>query len=155
MKTIVPLRDKLQTSKEMHRLIKKYSNDLNRVYVNINGSKRPLSVLTLGEYFNIIRKIPYQRDIAPIEIVKRPLFTLRDTKKGVGADCKKKAILISSFLLLNGIQYRLIGSSSRKDKRVHHVFPQALLGGKWVNVDATYPHFKIGESKKITKAEVI
>jgi len=73
----------------------------------------------------------------------------------MGADCKKKSILMGSYFKNNGIPFRLIGSSKNKNKRIHHVFPQAFLDGKWVNTDATYNHYNLGDQKKVTKAVIL
>lgn len=150
-----PLVNKEQTGKEMHRLIRNYHKDLKDMYLNDSGKARKMSKVSLSCFFDFVKNIPYVQDIPPIEIIKRPKIIIGDSKKGVGADCKKKAILISSFLVINGCPYRLIASSSRKDKRIHHVFPQGQVNGEWINLDATYRIFRIGEQKRITKAELI
>jgi hypothetical protein len=148
------LRDKSQTTGEMKRLINRYHSDLNRSHI-IKGKKRiPLSSLPLKSFFNLVKKLPYKKDSRKIEVVQRPLITLK-TSKRLGADCKKKSILISAYLKNNGIPYRLIGSSKHKSGRIHHVFPQARLGKRWINIDATYDDYKIGQPKKVTKAVVL
>ena len=89
----------------------------------------PFSSLTIKEAFDVVRKIPYRRDSAPVEVVTRPGIVARNMR--VGMDCKKKAILLSAFLKRRGIPFRLIASSKRKDKRIHHVFPQLNFAGEW------------------------
>ncbi len=143
----IPLTSKNQTGKKMHWLIKNFCRDLQKIAVD--GVR--LSNLSLKQFFTIIKDIHYEMDEAPIEIVMRPIY-LFSAEKG---DCKKKAIAISSYLKLKKIPYRLIASSSRKDKKIHHVFPQAKMNGEWVNVDATYPQYSIGQQKKLTKYEVL
>ncbi len=137
----------------MYYLINKYNNDLDKIYVRKNGQYRPVSSLTLQEYFNIIRRIPYRRDKKPIEVVARPKHIFKH--RNLGMDCKKKAVMISSYLKNNGIPYRLASSSKKINKRIHHVFPQMYLNGEWMNVDATYPHYKIFAPKTVTKFEVL
>lgn len=54
---------------------------------------------------------------------------------------------------------RIIGSSEYPDGEIHHVFLQAKLqgpAGPWINVDATYPDFELGQAKpEITAAEIL
>ena len=147
------LKNKDQTGKEMHRLIKQYSSDLNSVYVRKDGKMIPFSSLTLMEAFDIVRLIPYRQDIKPIEVIARPNGILKNAP--VGMDCKKKAILIAAYLKERGIPFRLIASSRKPNKRIHHVFPQANIAGKWLNMDATYSNYKPFQLKPVTKAEVL
>ena len=147
------LKNKDQTGKEMHRLIGRYSSDLNSIYVRKDGKMIPFSSLTLMEAFDIVRRIPYRQDIKPIEVIARPNGILKNAP--VGMDCKKKAILIAAYLKERGIPFRLIASSRKPNKRIHHVFPQANIAGKWLNMDATYSHYKPFQLKPVTKAEVL
>lgn len=154
MINITPLFDKKQTGEEMHRLINKYSTDLDKISVSLHGNNVPLSKLTLQQYFDMVRRIPYRRDIKQIEVVARPRKILRGSSNG--CDCKKKAILMAAWCNRNNVPFRLIASSRLPTGRIHHVFPQALLNKNgWTNIDATYPQYRIGETKKITKAEVL
>lgn len=149
-----PLRDKAQTANRMYALIDTYAADLHRVKVRRNGLDTPVSRLPLEDFFDFVRRIPYKRDRKPVEVLMRPYYVFRFAKKG--ADCKKKAIAISSYLALSGTPYRLIGSSRRRDGRIHHVFPQGLIAGQWRNLDATYPEYELFQSKPdITHAEVL
>lgn len=143
------LNSKDQTGAEMYRLIDQYSGDLDRI--QLNG--KPLSSLKLFEFFNLVKNIPYRKDIPAIEVVSRPEKIIRNRCNGM--DCKKKSILIASYLKNRGIPFRLIASSKRPDKRIHHVFPQAELSGIWYNLDATYKHYKPLELKQLTAAEVL
>lgn len=147
------LTSKEQTGAEMHRLINTYYNDVNNTIVS-NGEKYlPLSELTVEEAFDFVKNLPYKVDTAPIEIVSRPSILIKNSSNGL--DCKKKSILICSYLKSNGIPFRLIASSQRPDGRIHHVFPQMKLNKKWCNLDATYPENNIYEKKIVTKAEVL
>lgn len=151
--TVKPLRNKDQTGKEMHRLINRYSGDIHAVYVRKGGKLVPFSSLSLMDAFDIIRRIPYRRDIKPIEVIARPNGILKNAP--VGMDCKKKAILIAAYLKERGIPFRLIASSRKPNRRIHHVFPQMNVAGKWLNADATYPHYRLFQQKPVTKAEVL
>lgn len=147
------LRSKDQTAKTMKELIRKYHSDLNCFFIKRSGKFIPISAIPIDEFFEIVRKIPYKKDIAPIEVVSRPSHILNSKNNGI--DCKKKAILISAYAENNGIPYRLIGSSKIKTRRIHHVFPQLFLHGKWRNADATYKSYKLFEPKKVTKAIIL
>lgn len=151
--SVEPLKNKDQTGKAMYRLINRYSGDLHAVYVRKDGQLVPFSSLSLMEAFDLIRRIPYRRDIKPIEVISRPNGILKNAP--VGMDCKKKAILIAAYLKERGIPFRLIASSRKPNRRIHHVFPQMNVAGKWLNADATYPHYQLFQQKPVTKAEVL
>lgn len=143
--------DKKQTGKEMYRIIETFSNDLDYIMIISSGSQSRFSDLDLITAFNTIRNIPYRQDQAPVEVVARPMYINNDT----GADCKKKAVLMGSYLKENNIPYRLVAVSSRPDRRIHHVFTQGLINGEWKNLDPTYPSYKPFEHKEFTKLEVL
>ena len=143
------LNSKNQTGAEMYRLIDQYSGDIDRIQVN----GKPLSSLNMFQYFDFVKNIPYRKDIKAIEVIGRPEKIVQNRKSGM--DCKKKSILISSYLKQRNIPFRLIASSKREDKRIHHVFPQMCIDGKWYNMDATYKHYKPMEIKSLTAAEVL
>ena len=151
--TAQKLTNKDQTGKAMNRLIDQYSNDLREVMIRRNGKIVPLTSLNIMEFFDLIRRIPYRQDIKPIEVISRPNGILKNSF--LGMDCKKKAILIASYFKNRQIPCRLIASSKKKNRRIHHVFPQIELAGKWLNVDATYSHYKPFEPKALTRAEVL
>lgn len=139
----------MKTGKEMYRVIRKTSGDLGR-----------LSLLPINEFHEYIRSIPYVNDVQIFgteedELTARPAYLLDKRIFSAGLDCKKKAILMGSYLRQRRFPYRLIASSERADKSVHHVFPQGKLLGQWFNLDATYPEMRIGERKKLTHAEVL
>jgi len=133
---------KEQTGAEMYRLVDQTAAD-------ING----LSKIPLCDYFDLIKNIPYRRDIKPREIIARPRHLLKF--RNAGLDCKKKSILLASWAKQNKIPFRFVATSKRKDRRVHHVFPQILLSGQYINVDATYPHNRINENKPVTKIIIL
>lgn len=151
--SIRKLRTKDQTGDAMRRVIKQYANDLDNIFVRINGKMVPFSSLSIQQAFEAVRKMPYRRDTKPTEVVARPSIIMRNAPLGI--DCKKKAILLSAFMKRRGIPYRLIASSKKKNGRIHHVFPQANIGGLWHNMDATYSHYRPFEPKLVTRAEVL
>jgi transglutaminase-like putative cysteine protease len=139
MKTVVELVDYKQTIDQMKRLVKMYSGDT--VLWN-----------NLQSYFDYVKNLPYQKDENKIEIVQRPAFTLAGND---GSDCKKKAVAMAAYFEARKIPWRFIISSTRKDKKPHHVFVQFFDSGNWINADATYKRFKIGESKILTFYQVV
>ncbi len=147
------LSDKLQTARSMYSMVDKFSQDL-----------APLENLSLAEFFTRVANMTYHLDPKGREVVARPRWALAMARKR-GIDCKKKAILMASFLKLKGIPFRFIGSSSKKPSffngtpRIHHVFPQARICDEtkcdWRNVDATYPHYRLFAAKPgVTRAVV-
>lgn len=126
----------------MYRLIEGFHKDLGR-----------LAAMSLPEFFDYVKKIPYQRDKRGVETVARPSLLLREFPT---LDCKKKAILICSWARCNGIPYRLVACSERPDRKFHHVFPQLKVAGRVRNADATYPKYRLNQSKaRMTRAEVL
>lgn len=126
----------------MYSLVRSFASDL--------GS---LANMPLPQFFDVIRKLPYIRDKRGQEVVARPALILKEFP---AIDCKKKAILIASYLQLHGIPFRFVASSIRKDRRIHHVFTQAEISGEWRNVDPTYRHYRLFEPKRgITKIEIL
>jgi hypothetical protein len=148
-----PLRDKRQTSDEIKRLVNTYHGDLEKIDIMLRGKRTCLADLSLGDFYDFVRKLPYKKDTKPIEIVGRPKFILEELNGN--ADCKKKAVLMASFLKINKIPYRFIGASSRPDGAIHHIYPEARMSGEWIHVDATYPRYRIGQPKKETAREIL
>ncbi len=146
-----PLNSKNQTGRKMYAIVEEFHSDLDTAF--LPRARNPLSSLPIQRFFDFVKDIPYRRDNKPVEVIARPAHILRFA--ALGMDCKKKAILIASWLRANGIPYRLIASSKRPDKRVHHVFPQGKLDNRWTTLDATYSWFRPGEVKEVTHAEVL
>lgn len=148
-----PLKDKKQTADRIRKLITLYSDDLDICFVDKNGEMIPLSALTLEDFFDYVRRIPYRMDKRPVEVVARPFHIIDNADCGM--DCKKKAILMGAWAKKNGIRSRFIASSKRADRKVHHIFPQFFLSGEWLNVDATYPEYHIFQGKRVTHSEIV
>ena len=148
-----PLGDKAQTANAMYKLITDYYKDLDTVYVKKDGKNMPVSKLSLKDYFNLVKRFPYKTDTKPKEIIARPYILFKE--KDTGLDCKKKSILLGAYLKYHKIPFRLIGSSSRSDQSIHHVFPQLKLFGEWKNCDATYPDYKLYQPKEVTAYEIL
>ena len=151
--TKTKLLNKHQTANNIKKLVNKHYNDIDSIKIRHNGKLVVLSKLPLKVFFDFVKNIRYRRDKTPIEIISRPGYIIKH--RNMGMDCKKKGILIASYLRKNRIPYRFICSSSRPNKRIHHIFPQAYLSGSWKNIDATYDIYKIGNPKTVTKAEYL
>jgi hypothetical protein len=148
-----PLKNRFQTANRIKNLVKTYYTDLDDICVQRKGEAVPLADLGLEEIFDYVRGLPYQADPKPKEIVSRPYHLFSGNFSGI--DCKKKSLLMGSWARRNGIPYRFVGSSQRDDKKVHHIFPQFKINGSWINADATYPDYRLGETKQLTYAEVL
>jgi hypothetical protein len=131
---IKELQSRAQTGRSIYRSAK-YFKDLG---IHLDDS--------LQQFFNHVRAIPYKEDGLSAEVVSRPKYLLGNNFPE-GIDCKKKAVLIGSWLNAHNIPWRLVAVSERKDKKIHHVFNQAQIQGEWKNIDATYPSYKLFESK--------
>lgn len=135
-----PLKNKYQSIEQIKRLSKKYADDIGE-----------LKKLSLSQYFDFLRRIPYKRDTQPVEEVSRPKYILKNNT----ADCKKKTILALSYFIKNGYKYRIVVSSTRLDGKIHHIFPQVLVDGEYKNFDATYIFYRLFAKKRVTNYEIV
>lgn len=124
----------------MYSMVEKFYGDIGE-----------MALLPLEAYFNAVRSIPYRKDPPGTETVARPSAILRMP----AADCKKKSILIAAWCKANGIPYRLIACSALRNRRVHHVFPDARINGEYRPLDATYPSYRPFQVRPYTKLEVL
>lgn len=145
--------NKNQTAKKMYYLVDRYFKDLSKFKTKKNGKIIPITKLNIIEFFNFVRKIPYRKDIKPIEVVARPKTIIKYRQKG--ADCKKKGILMGAYFKFKNVPYRFMSSSRKPSGRIHHVFPQIYVNGKWKNMDATYKHYKPFQKKIVTNSEAL
>lgn len=147
----VPLLDYQQTGRKMYEVVERYHSDLFESSVMVGQIPLEVPQLSIEQFFDICRNIPYKQDHEPVEILARPRIILEKWK----ADCKKKAILMGSFCRCRNIPFQFIACSQRKDMEVHHVFTQGYMRGDWQNLDCTYPEFRIFENKNVTYAEIL
>jgi hypothetical protein len=141
-----PLKSKYQTVKEIRYAVDNYADDLKLFPRLLN--------MDLPNFFNYVKMIPYTRDVKNSEIVSRPKFILTLFPS---LDCKKKSILMGSFMRLkHGPEsYRFCLSSNRPDGNIGHIFTQVFANGAWINADATYAHNRLGAKKKVTNFEIV
>jgi hypothetical protein len=141
-----PLDDKYRTVAEIKYAVKRYHNDL-KLFPD-------LVKMTFQQFFDFVKMIPYVKDVPEKEIVSRPKYLLTLFHS---LDCKKKSILVGSFMLLKygPGSYRFVLSSNRPDGAIGHIFTQIFSGGRWINADATYSNNEINQIKKVTNAEIV
>lgn len=148
----VDLLNKNQTGNEMYRIVEKYHDDLKNIMVVYRSKRKPFSDLTITDAFDVIKMIPYKQDSPPIELLSRPKYIGQNS---TGADCKKKSILMGSYLKVNNLPYRFVAVSTMPDRKFHHVFTQTNIDGSWLNLDPTYPDAIPFEQKNVTAYEVL
>jgi len=128
------LTDFRETLGTMKRLATQYSDDVNQ-YVS----------MPLNEFYDIVKTIPYRMDVLDgelHEIVKRPFYTLNQF--GPGGDCDDKAVVMAAWAYKNRIPFRFKAVGRTFNGNYHHTYPEFYLKGKWIPVDATYPHNTLG-----------
>ena len=142
-----PLHDRLQTARRIKHLVEMFYTDLNLCFIVRNGRQVQLPKLSLQEYFNFVKNIPYRKDPRPVEIVARPYYLIKHRK--LGLDCKKKGCLIASYLRMKNYKYRAIGSSTRPDGNICHIYFELYdpKEKQWKPVDATYSNFRLFQKK--------
>jgi len=140
-----PLRSKYRTVKEINFAVNHYAADLKQF--------PEIMKMSFKQFFNFVKNIPYSRDQKESEVVSRPKYLLTIFK---ALDCKKKSILIGSFMRLKfgPGSYRFVLSSNRPDGLISHIFTQ-IFDERWINADATYSSGQIGKPKLVTNFEII
>jgi len=136
------LKDRIQSGRHMERIIKTYSDDIS-----------PLDDLSLNEYFDFIKKIPYQED-GQNEMLDRPKELL-NPKKWPGLDCKKKAILMASYLQKRGLKWALVAVCEKLGDDIHHVYTLLKNGTRFYPLDPTFSTAKFLKINRPYKAEII
>jgi hypothetical protein len=144
-----PLYDKEQTAETIKNFTAKYYNDIENYLIN---GKRP-SQMSLQEFFDFVRLIPYRRDSSPVEVVSRPSYIINH--RNLGMDCKKKSVLMGAYCTLHNIPFRFCGSSTRLDKKIHHIFIQVFIKGLWKFADATYSDYKLFQDKPFITSMIV
>jgi transglutaminase-like putative cysteine protease len=83
------------------------------------------------------RNIRYTRDIFRVEL----LHTARRMLELQAGDCDDMTILLGALLLSTGHPVRLVlvGFRPHRPHFYSHIYPEALVGGRWIALDATMP----------------
>jgi transglutaminase-like putative cysteine protease len=81
------------------------------------------------------RNIRYTRDIFRVEL----LHTARRMLELRAGDCDDMTILLGAMLISTGHPVRLVLAGFRQNKphSYSHIFPEVLIGKRWVAIDAT------------------
>ena len=112
-----------QTGAKMRRLVCDYWADLG-----------PWLDLPFLDFYRYVCDLPYIADPLTIEFVSRAKFTLNPFFN-VARDCDDKAVLLASWWHGHDEGKRFVASSTKPDKKLHHVFVQLENG---IFLDATY-----------------
>jgi transglutaminase-like putative cysteine protease len=83
------------------------------------------------------RNVRYTRDIFRVELLHTPRRML-ELRAG---DCDDMTILLGSMLLSTGHPVRLVlvGFRPRRPHLYSHIYPEVLVRGRWLALDATMP----------------
>lgn len=141
------------TLKNKDRTVEEIKKAVNTFYKDLDEFPK-IKKMSIAEFYDFVKKIPYIRDDSSEEIVSRPKYLLTIFP---ALDCKKKSILMASFMKYkygNG-SYRFVLSSNRPDGAIGHIFTQFFDGKNWINADATYPHNTLGAKKRVTNFEIV
>lgn len=91
--------------------------------------------IPIRDFFKYVAcKIKYVKDPEGIELVQRPLVTMKRRK----GDCDCKATLFLSYLINKKIPCGVSIVSEKKNKNYHHIFPFIFNNNKIYDIDATY-----------------
>lgn len=85
-------------------------------------------------YYRYVCDLPYIKDPDGVEFVSRPALTLNPFFP-VARDCDDKAVLLACWWSGNGGKKRFVASSTKPNKKLHHVFLQLENG---IYIDGTY-----------------
>lgn len=107
----------------------------------------PYLDLSLHDFFNFVKNIPYKEDKKGLELTSRPKYLIHRRYNFEGLDCKKKAILMGAWFNAHNIPWKLVAVSEDPQADIHHVFVQAYLNGEWKNIDPTFHYFELFEPK--------
>lgn len=83
------------------------------------------------------RHVRYTRDIYRVEL----LHTARRMLELQAGDCDDMTILLGSMLKSTGhpVRIALVGFRRNRPHLYSHIYPEVLVGGRWVALDATMP----------------
>lgn len=106
----------------------------------------PYAHLPLSQIFGIIKNIPFRPDPPDNETVQRPLYTVQ--QQGYGGDCDDKCIALAAWAKLNSMPYRFVAVRRPDRPRLHHVFCELWIDGRWIHADPTYRFNTLGRERE-------
>ena len=98
----------------------------------------PWATWSLPEVFEAVKRGGYNREPSSwrSQVLARPALVVG--KRVPVVACANKAIILAAWAQLRGIPWRLVAVGRVPGAPPHHVFPEMLIGGEWLPVDATY-----------------
>lgn len=136
-----------ETIKRMYRLVQQAVTDpafQKIVYSIVNGSMHGRWKDYQGELQTVFgwfkRNVDYRRDPFGVELLQDVWATL-DRKRG---DCDDATVWLAAAAQILGCPTRIVTVSTRADKEPVHVYPEALVSGRWLGLDATVPGSFVG-----------
>jgi len=109
--------------------------------------------MNILDFFNFLKNIPYRED-EDDEILDRP-GELLNPKKYPYLDCKKKAIILASYLHNRGLKWSFVAVSEAMGIPIHHVYCLLKVFNKFIPLDATYKNSKFKKINPVYEAEII
>lgn len=136
-----------ETIKRMYRLVQQAVTDptfQKIVYGIVNGKMRGKWKDYRGELQTVLawfkRNVDYRRDPFGVELLQDVFATL-DRGRG---DCDDATVWLCAAAQILGCPTRIVTVSTRPDKEPVHVYCEAMVGGRWLGLDATVPGSFVG-----------
>lgn len=136
-----------ETIKRMYRLVQQAVTDpafQKIVYGIVNGKMRGQWKDYRGELQAVLtwykQNVDYRRDPFGVELLQDVWATL-DRGRG---DCDDATVWLCAAAQILGCPTRIITVSTRPDKEPVHVYPEAMVKGRWAGLDATVPGSFVG-----------
>lgn len=136
-----------ETIKRMYRLVQQAVTDqaFQKLVYGIVGAAMPGKwkdyrgeLATVLNWFK--RNVDYRRDPFGVELLQDVWATL-DRRRG---DCDDATVWICAAAQILGCPTRIVTVSTRPDKEPVHVYPEAMVKGQWLGMDATVPNSFVG-----------
>ena len=132
--------------------VSKMKDMVSRFYTDV----APFAFMELESFFDLVKRMPYRMEDPGLgmQILQRPKFTF--SRKVEVVACANKAILISSFLTLFGIENGFVITANKASDNYGHVFNWAKFpwNPQISYIDATYPENVIFREKRYAKRKV-
>lgn len=120
----------------------KYTGSLmKRLSMRYRSDVDPYMSMSLMQFYDLVKNIPYRPDPPGNEYLQRPYYTL--TQTGGGGDCDDKSIVLGAYLANARIPFRFVAVGAQE--RLHHVITEAFVDGKWLHLDPTYSYNTFGQ----------
>lgn len=136
-----------QTIRRMYRLVQQAVTDekfQKLVYGLVNASMPGKWKDYRGELSTVLnwfkRNVDYRRDPHGVELLQDVWATL-DRGRG---DCDDATVWLCAAAQILGCPTRIVTVSTRPDKEPVHVYCEAMVGGRWLGLDATVPGSFVG-----------